>query len=237
MRRSIVRVMLPLLAVACAAAAGTPGPKRTQIAAETWTEAEIARESFSDAKWRDRWALEGDAELSVREGRLSVVASQATLWWRQPLPADVVIELEAGVDVPAENNAANLNLIFHARELDGAPYRFGRSARYEEYHSIPNYIATLTGGFQEGWARLRRNPGFELLSEDRSTRSAVGRSYRIRLQVAGGRIRYWLDGRLIHDARDRQPLPGGHFALRTWRSRVWWSRIRFVALERTAKAP
>jgi hypothetical protein len=64
----------------------------------------------------------------------------------------------------------------------------------------------------------------------------VGRAYRIRLLIAGGRIRYWLDRQLVHDARDPEPLPGGHSPLRTWRSRVWWSDIRFAAVKRTPKA-
>jgi Domain of unknown function (DUF6250) len=233
-----MRVSLALLVVlACGAACGIgPLAFQRQTAAEEWIETELMREPFDAATWRKRWLVEGGAELSVRDGRLSVVTLQATLWLRQPLPTDVAIELKAGVDAPAENNAANLNLIVHARERDGTPYRFGRSAQYEQYHVIPNYIATLTGGFREGWSRLRRNPGFTILSEEVSTRSEVGRSYRIRLLVAGGRIRYWLDGKLIHDAVDPQPLPGGHLALRTWRSRVWWSDIRVAALKRSTKA-
>jgi len=230
------RALLFLLAVAGGAAAATRIPAtQTRSDEPRWVETEIARESFSDESWRRRWKVEGEAELTARGGRLHVATSQATLWWHEPLPADVAIEMTAGADGPAAHNAANLNLIVHARELDGGPYRAGRSARYEEYHAIPNYIATLTGGFQEGWSRLRRNPGFTILSESKSTRSEVGRAYRIRVAIAGGRIRYWLDGTLIHDARDPQPLAGGHFALRTWRSHVWWADIRFAALKRVTK--
>ncbi|HYD85485.1 MAG TPA: DUF6250 domain-containing protein, partial [Opitutus sp.] len=199
---------------------------------------ELVRERFEDDRWRKRWKLEGNATLAVNDGRLSIVTSDApgvepaaTLWWAEALPADVLIEAIAGVDEPAENNAANLNLILHASEPDG-PYRFGRSGRYGEYQKIPNYIVTLTGGFQEGWSRVRRNPGFVQLSEERSTRSEIGRTYRIRVLLAGGRLRYWLDGRLVHDVRDSQPLDGGHFALRTWRSRVWWSDISIASVRR-----
>ena len=232
-----MRAILPLLVVACGAVLSVePAAARLQRDADTWIETELARESFNSANWRERWVVEGAPELSVRDGRLVVVTEQATLWWREPLPANVAITLTAGVDGPAENNAANLNLILHARELDGRAYRFGRSARYEDYHAIPNYIVTLTGGFQEGWSRLRRNPGFTILSEERSTRSEVGRTYQIRVLLADGRVRYWLDGKLIHDAVDPKPLPGGHFALRTWRSRVWWSDIRLVEVSRKTKS-
>lgn len=221
-----------------------PAARLLEVDGESWSATELVRETFADAAWRNRWIVEGDAACEARDGRLNVVTSDqpgskraATLWWHETLPADVLIEMTAGADLPAEENAANLNLIFHAREPDGRPYQFGRSSAYAEYHKIPNYIITLTGGFQEGWSRVRRDPGFSILSEEKSTRSEPGRTYRIRVLLTGGRIRYWLDGRLIHDARDPQPLPGGHFALRTWRSRVWWSDIRISALQRAAPAP
>jgi Domain of unknown function (DUF6250) len=231
----IVVVMLASICVAAGVAVRVTGSVLAQD--EPWIETELARESFRDESWRDRWVVEGGGAFSVADGRLRVNTPQATIWWRQPLPADVSVTLTAGVDEPSEKNAANLNLIIHARELDGGPYRFGRSGQYEEYHRVPNYIFTLTGGFQEGWSRVRRNPGFAMLSEERSTRSEVGRTYRIRVVVAGGRLRYWLDGKLIHDARDKQPLLGGHFALRTWSSRVWWSDVRFAAMSPKPPAP
>ncbi|OAM90497.1 DUF1080 domain-containing protein [Termitidicoccus mucosus] len=209
-----------------------------EIDGRAWRATEIAREKFADATWRERWVVEGNAALEARNGRLHAVTGQppasnqsATLWWREPLPANVLVEMTAGAaPVGGEANAANLNLFFHARELDGAPYHFGRSGDYPEYHRIPNYIITLTGGFQPGWSRVRRNPGFAMLAEEPSTRSEPGQTYRIRTLIAGGRIRYWLDNRLVHDTRDPEPLPGGHFALRTWRSQVWWSDIRISSL-------
>lgn len=206
---------------------------------ETWSLRPIAREAFADERWRERWVTEGTMDIAVAAGRLTARGatgtSTATIWLRQPLPANVLIDLTCGSELPAENNAANLNLIVHATEADGAPYRFGRSGRYAEYHQIPNYIFTLTGGIRPGWARARRNPGFHLLHEETSTRTEVGAAYRIRMLITDGRVRYWRDGRLVHDVRDPQPLPGGHFALRSWRSRVWWSDLRFHAPTRVAE--
>lgn len=221
-----------------AAAVADAGDDYVTIDNVVWQVRPLGQETFKDSDWRARWALEGNATVTVRDGGMLVVTSEAkseepaaTLWWREPLPADVMVQLTARPVAPVEGNAANVNLFFHAREADGSPYRFGRSGRYGEYHTIPNYIMTLTGGFQEGWARLRRNPGFRLLHEDASVRSEVGGTYRIRVVIAGGRIRYWINDRLIHDQRDEAPLPGGRFALRTWRSRIRWAEIRFFALE------
>jgi hypothetical protein len=210
-----------------------------------WWEAVVKSvDDFTDVNWSERWTLEGNAAVEVRDCALWVATSSdktveqaATLWWHEAVPADVLIEVTAEIVGPAEDNAANVNLFFHAREDDGRPYQFGRSGRYADYHQIPNYIATLTGGFQEGWARLRKNPGFTLLSEDPSERSEVGETYRLRALLAGGVIRYWINDRLVHDVTDPQALPGGHFALRTWRSRVRWSQVRISALRRLEDAP
>ena len=210
-----------------------------------WLATELAHETFADESWTRRWTVEGRADIAAVDGRLAVTTVAApdgenpgaTLWWREPLPANVLVEFTAGARLPAEDNAANLNLIFHAREPDGSPYRPGRSGKYGEYHSLPNYILTLTGGFQEGWARVRRNPGFKLLAENQEIRSEPGQTYRVRVAITDGRIRCWIDGRLVHDVRDPQPLHGGQFALRTWRSRVWWSDLRISALTPAAEEP
>jgi hypothetical protein len=216
------RFIFALLGVAFAGAL-MGAPTSWEVDGETWAaKSELVHETFSDDAWRDRWQVEGDPEIKVHDGRLNVVtkhepvsAEAATIWWRRPLPADVLIEFTAGSTPPADdNNAANLNLFVHARELDGSAYHFGRSGAYGHYHKIPNYIFTLTGGFQDGWARVRRNPGFNLVSEDEAWRSEVGQSYRFRVLIAGGRVRCWIDEKLVHDFRDADPLPGGHFALR-----------------------
>lgn len=208
-----------------------------------WLATEVAHETFAGDSWRQRWTLEGPADVTVAQNELHVATKPAadgtnpgaTLWWRDELPADVLIEFMAGAELSAEDNAANLNLILQAREADGSPYRPGRSGKYDEYHSFPNYILTLTGGFQEGWARVRRNPGLGLLAENRGIRSEPGKNYHVRVALTGGRIRCWLNGRLIHDVRDANPLPGGRLALRTWRSRVWWSDVRIYALRPAAE--
>ncbi len=231
--------LLLTMAPCLLARAAPSGEAALTVDGETWTATPLAHDDFTDPDWGKRWVLEGNATVEARDGKLSVVTAKskqveqvATVWWREALPADVLIELTARATGPIEDNAANVNLFFHARELGGGPYRFGRSGRYADYHTIPNYITTLTGGFQEGWARMRRNPGFNLISEDKTLRSEVGGAYHIRVVIAGGRLRQWINGRLVHDARDPDPLPGGHFALRTWRSHILWSDVKISALTR-----
>lgn len=196
----------------------------------------LAHETFDDCGWTSRWIPEGDCEVKVQDGRLHVRGirpgglNAGTIWYRPELPDNVIVRFRAKVLPPEEGNSANLNLILHARETDGSPVRFGRTGVYSEYHQIPNYIVTLTGGIQPGWSRVRRDPGFNMINEA-EVRSEVGREYEIAVTVQNGRIRYYIDGKRWHDVTDPDPLPGGRFAIRTWQTHAWWDDIEFGRLQ------
>ncbi|MHC4402221.1 MAG: DUF4962 domain-containing protein [Planctomycetota bacterium] len=193
----------------------------------------LAKEDFSGGL--SRWVFEGNAEVAVRDGKLWVrnrpAGSRrvATLWFRPELPQNVMVRFRAKPVPPVEENAANVNLFLHARELDGRPVRFGRHGAYNLYHEIPNYIVTLTGGYQSGWSRARRDPGFHLLHES-EVRSEVGREYAVAVTFQDGRLRYYLNGVRIHDVEDPDPLPAGRFAIRTWSTNAWWDDVEFGRL-------
>jgi hypothetical protein len=193
----------------------------------------LATEKF-DAGWESRWAVEGNCPVTAVDGRLKVrragEGAVSTIWYRQPLPRDVIIRFKAMAVEPAQSNAANLNLFLHANEADGRPLRFGRDGTYAKYQEIPNYLVTLVGGYTPGYSRLRRNPGFALLSEDISVRSEIGKEYELVVTLIGGRLRYYLDSRCIHDWTDSHPLPAGNFGLRTWSTDVDWRQVEFGSL-------
>ena len=189
----------------------------------------LAKEAWTPA-FTNQWFVEGDSEVRGEDGRLQVQhrrrGQMATIWYRRELPKNVLVRFRACAVPPATTNSANLNLFLQARERDGSPLRFGRSGQYKDYQEIPNYIVTFTGGRQAGWSRVRRDPGFRLLHESEG-RCEVGREYEIVVVCLEGRLWYFVDGRLLHDVLDPDPLPGGHFALRTWDTHGWWSEVEF----------
>jgi len=192
----------------------------------------LAHETFDDESWLFRWFAEGNSEVKVEDGKLWVrkldpeTANVATIWFRPELPDDAIVRFRTKAVPPEEKNAANLNLFLHARENDGGEVEFGRNGQYGEYHKFPNYIVTFVGGFRPGWSRARRDPGFNLLHES-EVRSEIGQEYEIAVTIQGGRLRYYLDGKLIHDVQDPDPLPGGKFAIRTWSTNAWWDDVEF----------
>ena len=195
----------------------------------------IAREFF-DSAWLTRWAYEGDSDIRVEDGQLVARKNNTehrnlvTLWYREELPPNVIVRFKAKPIPPEEENAANLNLFLHASEMDGGPVVFKRTGSYKEYHQIPNYIVTLTGGCKPGWSRLRKNPGFQLLHEVKDMRSEVGKEYEIAVTCQSGRVRYYINGRKIHDYQDPEPLPGGRFGLRSWSTNGRWWDVEFGEL-------
>lgn len=172
------------------------------------------------------WVLQGSGTVEVASGALVVRAldKEATLWFTRRIDGDVLIEFTARVDPP--HGAANLNAFVHATDHSGGPLFERRlSGAYAEYHEYPMYIFTLTGEQEErsdatGWARLRRNPGFALLSERTQFRGETGKTYHVSILIEGGRLRYYLDEELVHDYADPRPHRFGWFAFRTWNTNL-----------------
>jgi len=203
------------------------------IAGDKFSVQWIGREDFDDA-WLTRWAVEGFSQVHVEDGKLFVrklpgTHTPTTVWYRQDLPQNVIVRYRGKPVSPAEKNCCNLNQFLHAREPEGGPLRFGRCGQYTEYHEIPNYIVTFVGGCMPGWSRVRRDPGFNMVSES-SIRTEVDQEYEIVLTMQDGRLRYYIDGEKIHDYTDPDPLPPGKFGLRSWSTNAWWSDIQFGSL-------
>jgi hypothetical protein len=74
--------------------------------------------------------------------------------------------------------------------------------------------------------RIRRNPGFHLLAEAYTYHCRAGRTYHLRVVKRGGEIRFVVDGQELLRAVDPEPLGGGWFGLRTYRTDLWWDNIR-----------
>jgi hypothetical protein len=174
-----------------------------------------------------RWRFDGRGRAWAEEGRLQMDAGrfEVTAWFTEEMEGDIAVTWEA--QVVSAGGARNINLFFFARAADGGDVlSVPLTGQYSEYHRLPNYIWTLTSTH----TRLRRNPGFRLLSEDTAVVVESNHTYQLALTAEQGRIRCYLDGRLIHDATDAAPHRKGKLAFRTFQTRLWWDNLRIYRI-------
>lgn len=184
-----------------------------------------------------QWWTEGGERVWVEHGRLNVRADApgepgggvSTVWCRRPLPADFELELDAHV-VDSSAGVNNINLFFCYSDPAGRLLEETRDARrtadYNLYHKLNGYIATFGREAGAPRTRLRRNPGFNLLSERREGDSRAGVTYRLKVRKQGGEIVFSVDGRELGRAVDPQPWQGGLLGLRTFHTNLWWNNCQ-----------
>ncbi len=185
----------------------------------------LHQEDFSGVA--DRWRYDGRARVWVQDGQLHMDATgvESTAWFTEEMAPPLLITYEAHILDPVE--AKNINLIFLATAPDGGDVlKQHFTGSYPEYHKIPNYIWTFTSGH----TRLRRDPGFQMVSEDKVTLPEPYRTYKLALTFRGGIVRCYVDGKLVHAYQDPQPHRRGKLAFRTFHTRLWWDNLKVYRL-------
>jgi len=179
---------------------------------------------------------EGPDEGTVPEG-------VSTIWCRTPFPADVEIRVKACV-VASVFGANNINLFLSYAARKGTTLEESCDERangdYAHYHVLDGYIFTFlrdwkytgeTGGTDlPARYRMRRCPGFNLLTEKHEGLCEQGKVYDLKIRKQGGELSISVDGQLILEATDPNPLGGGYFGFRTFRTELWWSDLEVWAL-------
>ena len=242
--RLSVALNVALVLVSPAIAAQQPAGDKSQTQASPPARAKAPAAASAAAGWEEdfsggmsRWWSEGGERVWVEDGRLRVWADApaiagggvATVWSRRPLPADFELEVDAHV-VSSSTGVNNINLFFCYADPAGRPLEETRDARrsadYNLYHQLNGYIATFVREAGAARIRLRRNPGFNLLVEQRGGETRAGVTYRLTLRKQGGEIVFSIDGREMARASDPTPWGGGLFGLRTFRTNLWWDNVR-----------
>ena len=191
------------------------------------------------------WWVEGGERVWLEDGRIHMKADRAktpgggvaTAWMRKPHAGDFEFEADAHV-VSSSLNVNNINLFFGYSDPAGKPLEETQEARrtadYGFYHKLNGYIVTFLNDEEAGKGkarvRIRRNPGFRLLAETFAYECRAGKTYHLRLVKRGGEISFSVDGKELLRANDPEPLGGGHFGLRTYRTYLWWGNIKLRGL-------
>lgn len=203
----------------------------------------VFADTFADlAHWVN---LTPNTKWEARDGRLigAWAPGGSTLWCKHEFLGDIHLRIRAQL-LPAKeewvtpeqpDGGKNLNVRFHvtgpngedildvyqdlARQATG-PNRIGD----DQYRG---YFFTWT------WAhsRLRRSPGYEMISETLDNLPQVGPNYTIEILHCGGRILCGVNGEVLHSFRDYAPFEGGRIGIALWHSRVAVDSIEVFAAQ------
>lgn len=256
-RRIVVCLLSWLLGGAVLMAVGSFLPEGEGGGTLLWSENFDGEDAeFEDGRIvRDHeWWIEGGERAYIQAGRLFVEADPAagasgqvaTVWCRTPVSGDVRIEAKAHV-VGSSIGANNINLFFFYSDPEGRPLFETRGDRadaaYRRYHDLNGYIVTFLRDHQEEFGltesghpharfRLRRCPGFELVSETYDPMGVhAGQTYNLTIIRRGGVITFAVDGKEYLQWEDEEPLREGLFGLRTFRTDLWWDDVRVYRIE------
>lgn len=207
----------------------------------------VMNEDFS--RGMENWWVEGGQKVWVEDSRLHVKANLAerrqpgevcTVWYRHELPGDIRVEFDAHV-IESVSGVNNINCFLSYSDPSGAPLYETRASRadasYAKYHDLTGYIFTFLkgepaeNGMERARFRMRRCPGFELLTETFDYHCRAGVTYRVAITRKGPELTLAVDGTTYLRATDPDPIGGGLFGLRTYQTYLWWDNITVTSLE------
>jgi hypothetical protein len=178
----------------------------------------------------NQWKEEGNGKSWRENGKLYIdcltdgtnATPGMTLWFKPELAGDIYICYETMILEPEQWN--NLNFFLMGSALDGGrASEAGFNGDYGQYHKeAKTYIGTLT----YKWSRMRRDPGFQVISEDFTKNGEVNQKYFFEISKRGNAIEWRINGKLIHRAEDNDSYQSGQFALRSAGTFSWVRNLR-----------
>lgn len=178
------------------------------------------------------WKVESespDYKVSFKDGACEITAPKGlTLWYKEKMKGDVVIEYDAIVYNEKEGDRlSDLNCFWMASDPQAKDV-FKRSAArggvFANCAQMKLYYVGF-GGNYNSTTRFRRytgEPDPAIIKEytDPAHLLEGNRWYHIKLVSVNGRVQYWMDGKLIFDYNDADPYTEGWFGFRTTLSRT-----------------
>lgn len=206
-------------------------------------------EDFS--RGMDNWWVEGGQKVWIEDNHLHMKADGpketrkegghvCTVWCKKQLPGDITVEFDAHV-IESCIDANNINFFMCYSDPSGKPIYDSRESRadagYKRYHNLTGHIFTFLNDFQKKGGtypdgspkarfRMRRCPGFKLMTEAFAYHCRKEQTYHITITKKDGDITYAVDGKVYLKGHDDNPLTGGLIGLRTYQTYLWWDNIK-----------
>lgn len=195
------------------------------------------------------WWVEGCEKVWVENGKLRMKANPSgeiksghvcTVWNKQIFSGDLKIEFDARV-LNSTIDANNINFFFLYSDPKGTALfetrEFRANAAYKLYHHLNGYIFTFLNDFRNerkgdhARIRIRRCPGFELMTETYDYHCREKVTYHVTIQKVGEHLSFGVDDRIFLRAKDEHAWTKGLIGLRTFQTHLWWDNIRVTQLK------
>lgn len=196
------------------------------------------------------WQVESEApdyRVSFSGDTCEILAPEGlTLWRKEKMKGDVTIEYDACVvdEGKGGDRLSDLNCFWMATDPQYPGDIFARAewrgGIFLRCYSLRLYYLGY-GGNHNKTTRFRRYDGDERGMDDMKKRPAIIKEYtdedhllkpnhwyHIRITGRDDRVRYYIDGKLLVDYRDENPLKEGWFGFRTTLSRTRITNFRYV---------
>jgi hypothetical protein len=199
------------------------------------------------------WWVEGGQMVWIEDGHLHVRADPeeqgqpgyvCTVWNAKKFSGDIRVEYDAHV-VDSAVDANNVNFFLLYSDPSGESLYKTRDTRsnaeYGHYHVLNGYIFTFLNDFQgdggtypdgstRARMRMRRCPGFQLMTETYDYHCRQGMTYHLAISKVGGDLSFAVDGEVYLQGHDDTPWTEGLIGLRTFRTQLWWDNIVVTAI-------
>ncbi|MDH3598597.1 MAG: right-handed parallel beta-helix repeat-containing protein [Candidatus Tectomicrobia bacterium] len=210
------------------------------VGGKTYAVQLLIEENFANL---DNWLVEmkNPGKVKVADNILQWDArnSMGTMWNKTLVHGPSLIEY----DVQNLDGMNNLNAIFYGSIIKKdqevlLETTHQRTGEYDEYHLFPNYIITYLSkdpstDISTWRIRFRKNPGFNLLSEQSISKRVSSREWQHLTYVfeQNGSMSLYVDNRLVHTERDtKTPYRLGYHALRTWETHLSYKNFKIYQI-------
>lgn len=202
-------------------------------------------ENFNDYKngtLPPGWWVEGAQSVSVENGRLLVKADPkdqngpghvATVWLNKEFSGNIQIDFDAHV-VSSSSDVNNINFFLYFTHPGNETLYGTRNLRpngsYRRYFDLNGYIFTfLRDDPKKDVARfrLRRCPGFELMTEKFAYHNRQGETYHITITKRGKELTFAVDGKVyLHAMDNKYNWSKGYIGFRTYQTDLWFDNLQ-----------
>lgn len=174
-----------------------------------------------------------DSKVSVTKNEVDIRAPKGlTLWYKERMTGNTVIEYEAMIDTVGGGRLSDLNCFWMADGMGEGRFldNYARKLYYMGYGGNSNTTTRFRRytGDARGIDSAEYRPRILKEYNDAAHLLKANHWYSIRLEQIDGRVRYFIDGEKLVDYVDPMPLTSGYFGFRTTQAHARLRNFRYT---------